>query len=820
MQRTLILSGVCALVISTLLSIKIVDAACSTPVNGPLVFGQSGRLVTTLQTCLIGAGYSIPAGVTGYYGAQTQAAVKSFYAKTLGLADWDGRSVGPQGRSALSGSTNTHRPITAAASCDKETLTVASYGTQGQNVRNLQLCLIAQGYPIPAGATGYYGDQTVAAVRSFYARTIGQDWHGRSLTTLGIAGLKGSGSVTSPARVAGYKRAASADEIRSYVDQAPAGAYAQLAAGMGRSGTPVAVPAPMAPTADGAGSESATRISSTNVQVAGIDEPDIVKTDGKHIFFSRVGMHFGIRPFLDPGTPLSTITAPLPYETMRTTTRILDAYPPQNLSIVSEAIKETGEMLLYENTLLVFASDRVVAYDVESPHDPKKLWERELDSRTRIQTARLLNGEVYLVTAAYLDRTRPCPMAPLSNAGMVLRCTDVWLPATIESVNTSYSILALSPSTGTVLRSVTFAGSSDSMIVSMFPKNLYLTSRSQQSGSDVLLRFFLTELTDLLSEADLARIRTIQGYDISGGSKMTEIEALLAQKRMNMSPDDALRFDNELQDRLTKYLAKHQRELDTSNITRIALDTLTILGTVQVPGHLLNQFSLDEHEGMLRIAVTVGEPWSNVSSENDVYILDATTLRTVGSIQGLGLTERIYAARFIGDRGYLVTFRQIDPFYVLDLSLPTHPRMTGELKIPGFSSYLEPLAENLVLGVGRDGSSVKLSLFDVSNPHAPRERDVYTLRESWTEVEQNHRAFLRDADHKIVFIPAGSGGHVLSYDHGKLSLKASVAGYSVKRAVYLNDNLYVIGDEKVTVLDEATWKEVTSLQLPTPTGGN
>jgi uncharacterized secreted protein with C-terminal beta-propeller domain len=167
----------------------------------------------------------------------------------------------------------------------------------------------------------------------------------------------------------------------------------------------------------------------------------------------------------------------------------------------------------------------------------------------------------------------------------------------------------------------------------------------------------------------------------------------------------------------------------------------------------------------------------------------------------------------MGDVGYLVTFRQIDPFYVLDLSVPTAPKVTGELKIPGYSAYLEYVGENLVLGVGREGNGVKLSLFDVEDSANPKEKAKYILKDSWTEVEGNHHAFLRDADNQLFFMPGGDGGYIFSYANGTLSLAHAIAGYNIRRAVYLDDYFYIVSDEKVLVYRISDWDQVASLAL-------
>ena len=174
----------------------------------------------------------------------------------------------------------------------------------------------------------------------------------------------------------------------------------------------------------------------------------------------------------------------------------------------------------------------------------------------------------------------------------------------------------------------------------------------------------------------------------------------------------------------------------------------TASGTVA--GSLLNQFSLDEHDGYLRVVTTDGSPWDEGNlSESGLTVLaeDGDQLVQVGHVGGLGKGEQLYSARLLDDVGFAVTFRQIDPFYVLDLSDPTNPRVTGELKIPGFSTYLHPIDDNLVLGIGQDATEegrvqgLKVSLFDVSDPADPRETAVWTMPGANSPAEYDHRAF-------------------------------------------------------------------------------
>jgi hypothetical protein len=171
-----------------------------------------------------------------------------------------------------------------------------------------------------------------------------------------------------------------------------------------------------------------------------------------------------------------------------------------------------------------------------------------------------------------------------------------------------------------------------------------------------------------------------------------------------------------------------------------------------IPGYMLSQWSMSEHEGHLRTATTSLPPWIDEEppdGESQVIVLkqQAGALVEVGRAGGLGRGEVIQAVRFMGDRGFVVTFREVDPLFALDLSVPESPRVAGELKIPGFSSYLHPVGDGLLLGVGQDATEeelrgLQLSLFDVSDMSRPRRLAVHTIADSESEAEWDHHAFL------------------------------------------------------------------------------
>jgi len=326
--------------------------------------------------------------------------------------------------------------------------------------------------------------------------------------------------------------------------------------------------------------------------------------------------------------------------------------------------------------------------------------------------------------------------------------------------------------------------------------------------------FFETKATDLIPASLIEKLKKLNNYELSNAAKITEFQVIMENFNSSLSADDRLKLENELSNKLSDYLKDHGRELEKSGIVKIDLSKMSIVATGQVPGRALNQFSLDEYQNNLRIAVTIGQSFGlgQTESFSDVYILDGT-LKNIGSVKDLGRGESIYSARFVDDRGYVVTFKQTDPFYVLDLSNPANAELKGELKIPGYSSYLHPLAKNLILGIGREQSKVKISLFDVSDPTNPTEASKYNLDEYWTAVENTHHAFLLDEKHNVFFMPGSKGGYVFSYKNNKLKLEVAVSETSLQRAIYLNDYLYIIGDKNITVFNENNWQKVKEFQF-------
>lgn len=268
-----------------------------------------------------------------------------------------------------------------------------------------------------------------------------------------------------------------------------------------------------------------------------------------------------------------------------------------------------------------------------------------------------------------------------------------------------------------------------------------------------------------------------------------------------------------------------------------------------VPGAILNQFSMDAYKGYFRIATT-----SYIKGEeyNNVYVLD-DRLKVCGKVEGLAKGERIYSVRFDGDRGYMVTFKEMDPLFVIDLSNPKAPQAVGKLKIPGFSQYLHPIGEDLVVGIGRStgenivrdengkervtgvsAQGIKLSLLNVKNPKSPVEVNhiIIGTSGSYSEALENHLAVMVDPKRRILAIPVilefdkpvkitedyeamnFQGAYVFDVEYGKLVGKAKLGQldaktrkyvpnyrYTESRVCYIGDKIYYLYNNQINQYD-------------------
>lgn len=505
--------------------------------------------------------------------------------------------------------------------------------------------------------------------------------------------------------------------------------------------------------------EAAPEYSETNLQVAGVDEADTVKTDGEYL-----------------------------YVVSNNTIIILKAYPPKTAQIVSRiTLNETYNAQIYidEDKLAVLGNNYAVAptyklypyyylgntflrvYDISNKSKP--ILTRTMDLNGTLSGSRRIGDYIYIVV------NQP---ALQSKVGQTEQ--EVTLPK-IHSDGTLIEVQATE---------VRYANITD--IFYYF--TTIIAVNIQDDAQDPTYEPFLTGSTAIMYVSAGNMYLTMPNNNVW----------LLAAEVAAARQDETL-------------------------IYRVKLDNENILFEAQgaISGYILNQFSMDEYDNIFRVATTT---WTNEGTKNNLYTLNMT-LHMIGKLEGLAPGERIYSARFIGERCYLVTFRQVDPFYVIDLKTPTEPKVLGYLKIPGFSGYLHPYDGQHIIGIGKQDSNVKLSLFNVTDVTTPTEAvDPFIISASWsdTPVLRDHKAFLFAKSKQLLSLPIST--HFPIFKDGKyyttnhhqaayvfnitlddgFKLKGKIThqpitsttyyieySHEVQRTLYIENTLYTISEAKI-----------------------
>lgn len=468
---------------------------------------------------------------------------------------------------------------------------------------------------------------------------------------------------------------------------------------------------------DSAGGGDAGRsFTESNNQVTGVDEIDMVKTDGNRIYTVVDGvLRVGV-----VGDPGITIAGSL---------RFGDWWP-QGILLQGNTVLAVGSS--WGGDVRPFASDdriapgystpvtRLVEIDVSDASNPRIV--RTLDMDGTFISARNVDGSVRIAL-----NSNPVGLEFVTPSGGGLQAERQATEANREIVRNSTLDNWLPYSVLTDANGSTTEGRLLDCNTVMAPNEF--------SGIDTLslLTFDLTAGIGSWNDA---------GVVASGATMYATADStyLATQRWMNWR----IMTESEAADAAEGFTTQIHKFDSSSGVPRY-------VASGEVAGFLLNQFAMDEYAGDLRVASTTspGDWWVSDESESRVTVLrpSADRLNTIGMVDGLGLTERIFAVRFMGDVGYVVTFRQTDPLYVVDLSTPTAPAVVGELKIPGYSAYLHPVGDGRLLGVGQDADETgrvlgtQISLFDVSNPASPQRIDQITMESGWSQAEGNHLAF-------------------------------------------------------------------------------
>ena len=286
-----------------------------------------------------------------------------------------------------------------------------------------------------------------------------------------------------------------------------------------------------------------------------------------------------------------------------------------------------------------------------------------------------------------------------------------------------------------------------------------------------------------------------------------------------------------------------------TNIYKFKLIESNIISTAtgNVNGRPLNQFSMNEYNNNF-IIVTTDEYRSGnlINNKNRLYVLDEN-LKEIGKLEDFSGDENLEAVRFMGDKAYVVTFERVDPLFVIDISNPTEPKILGELKIPGYSSYLHPYDETHIIGIGQEVEiedteygerevikGVKVSLFDVSDYSNPKEVNSLVIGDkAYTDVQYDHKAVLFSKDKNLLAFPINNNVErtikrqyvVLSVDlekgitlrtsieHGEIKNEYGAYSAEIDRGLYINNYLYTLSAKKIEVMNLETLDKVNEIEL-------
>ena len=345
---------------------------------------------------------------------------------------------------------------------------------------------------------------------------------------------------------------------------------------------------------------------------------------------------------------------------------------------------------------------------------------------------------------------------------------------------------------------------------------------------------------------------------MSSSVKWSKISEIMQNSYNEMEKDEKEKLFENIRNALDEYDIKIQEETRKTIIHKISIneDKLEYVAKGSVPGRLLNQFSMDEFNNKLRIATTTEyyTQHQGIMRANSVHVLDEN-LEQVGALENIAPDESIFSSRFMGERLYLVTFQQIDPFFVIDLSSDT-PKILGELKIPGFSNYLHPYDEDHVIGIGRDTKQVddgrvqqlgvKIALFNVKDVSNPLVTDEVIIgdRSTNSEALYDHKAFFFDINHRILSIPISgnsenltelsmskliapdynrwSGFYVYNLDSEGFDLKGTIThsdnddryyGMGNARTFYIGEILYSVSERYLMMNSLDDLEEINSIKF-------
>jgi uncharacterized secreted protein with C-terminal beta-propeller domain len=540
--------------------------------------------------------------------------------------------------------------------------------------------------------------------------------------------------------------------------------------------------------------------SGTNVQEEGVDEPDLVKTDGNTLFAVANGK-------------LNAVD-------------VTDAKPR-----LLDTLKLDGgwshELLLYGNRLLVLSRGGYWMEPLPAlaarmmPYQPSQsvLSEVDVSNPKALRVVRTLT-----LDGAYVAARLVGGVARIVATSQVPRALPFEQPAS----GSSDALAAAREHNRTVVAS--------SGVASWLPSYKLARPGAKQTKARPLVQ--CRHVTRPPAFAGLGML-TVLTVDLAKGLVPVDSVAVMTDARIVYASPESLYVATEdwsvrpdpaspIREKSGAATAIHRFDISSPSRTQYR-------GSGRVPGYLLSQWSLSDYRGVLRVVSTDAPAWWGGTAETESFL---TTLRQrdgalvqAGQIGELGKGERVYAVRFVADVGYVVTFRQIDPLHTIDLADPEHPRVLGELKLPGYSAYLHPIGDNLLLGIGQDASEqgrplgTQLSLFDVSDLKHPTRLQHASLGPGWSEAESDHHAFLFWPRTGLVVVPFDQKavGFRVSRTRGidEVGRMVHNGTAAIRRSLVVRSSVFTVSDAGVESSSLATlatqgWAAFPAPELPTP----
>ena len=568
--------------------------------------------------------------------------------------------------------------------------------------------------------------------------------------------------------------------------------------------------------------------SGTNTQVNGVDEADFVETDGQYLYVAHNGQ-------------LQIVGADLTvaYQTSLSGNVVGQFLAGDRLTVITQSgYSWYGPMvrMAWGPWWAIDPQTTVTVYDVTDRTAPTVVTQTMFDGR--YQEARSVDGVVYLVLQRGLDLPAPSytdtPVTPDTSEPVDGQADLLMKPGRWEPTITAYRTYE------TWDQYVARVG--DEIVGLSLPHAYSVDAEGNSVDLGVV-----AGATDIVRPhtGGAQSVLTLVSVDSSssGSAFADSVGAMVASGNNTVYMTQGALYVG----------TQEYQYTDTGSSDNTRIDRFVIAGTQVawqasgvVSGTLLNQFAMEEHDGYLNVAThtnasqLINGTWTT-RNDNGVYVLDTAgdTLDVVGSLTGLAPGEHLYAARFVGDTAYLVTFLQTDPLFAIDLSDPTAPTLLGELIIPGFSNYLQSVGEGLLLGIGQEreagswNTNVHATLFDVSDPTKLTEitRQFLTENTQWSssDAQFDHHALLYSAEDGLLVVPVYASGYdpqtgVYRSEQLLKVMRVTASGIevlgeirtdqSVFRTVRIGDVLYAISDTSVTAYNISDLTQIGSSAAP------